>query len=579
MEQFILWDVVIRIQFLQTKNISLDKKESIMRKSRRYWWSLPFIFLLTAGALLWTNRAESTDFYASISKNLNVLGLIYKEVSRQYVDTVDPEKFFRAGIDGMLNTLDPYTTYIDEEDKSQLQIITEGQYGGVGLLLTNRNNMVTVGEPPFLGTPAYRAGIREGDIIIKVDNVFTKDVTFDETARLVRGTPGTEVRLTIQREGELKLLEFTLVREQIKVDDVRYSGFIDEGIGYILLTRFSKNAASEVSQAIYDLKKANLKGLVLDLRSNPGGVLESAVRIADLFLPKNSLIVSTRGRESSSVQEFKSTLEPVYGEGPLVVLVNRFSASASEIVAGAIQDHDRGVILGDTTFGKGLVQTVIPLTQKTALKITTRKYYTPSGRCIQKQNYSTWEDSTRVDNSSVYRTDSKRAVFGGGGIAPDLTLSFDPVSDLVVDLNRKSLFFNFAVHYVNTRAPLDTNFQVDDKILDDFKKYLNEKSYEYHHPAETSLAALETEVVKKGYGSSIAKNIDLLQESLNEIKEDIFKNSINDMRHFLRIELASKFFGTKRGVEVGLKDDPVIKKALEVLSNKELYAHILIREK
>ena len=546
-----------------------------MKKLKRPYLSLLLVCLLPTVLFLWTNGTKSDDIYSKIGKNLTVLGDIYKEVTKNYVDKIDPDKFLKAGIDGMLNTLDPYSAYIEREDRHQLQILTHGKYGGVGMPLNYRNNAVTVVDPPFLGTPAARAGIREGDTIIEVDGASTKNLGLDETARRIRGPVGSEVTLTIRREGELKLLDFTLVREQIKVEDVRYSGTIDDGIGYIRLTRFSKNAESEVADAIRSFKTQNLKGLILDLRSNPGGMLEAAVDISDLFLPKDVVIVSTRGRTKSSIREEKSKNTPTYGEGPLVVLVNRISASASEIVAGAIQDHDRGLVMGDTTFGKGLVQSVVPLSPSAALKITTAKYYTPSGRCIQKRHYSTWNDTTTGNDSLAYHTDHGREVKGGGGITPDVTVPLPRVNDIVWDLRRKSLFFNFAVHYANTHAALDSDFLVDNKILEEFYKYIQEKSFEYKHPIENRLAALKTESLEAGYGSSILQDISHLEKSLNRIKEDMLQSSKKDVQRLLKLELASKFFGVRRGVEMGLEDDLVVQKALSFLNDRELYDSIL----
>ncbi len=546
-----------------------------MKKFKRSSLNLILILFFTGGTLLWINSVEKRDVYTTISKNLTIIGQIYKEVSRRYVDKIDPDKFLKAGIDGMLNTLDPYTSYIEKEDKQQLQILAQGKYEGVGLLLTFRNKVVTVAEPPFLGTPAARAGIREGDKIIKVNGLLTKELGFEGTVSKIRGPAGTEVTLTIQREGEPKLLEFTLIREKIKVEDVRYAGFIKNGIGYVRLTRFSKNAAPEVAEAVQNLKSRNLKGLILDLRSNPGGMLESAVEVADMFLPKNLVIVSIRGRSKNSPHEFKSLKNPIYGDSPLVVLVNQFSASASEIVAGAIQDYDRGIIVGDTTFGKGLVQSVIPLSPTSALKITTAKYYTPSGRCIQKQNYSFWSDSLTVDKKSIYHTRSGRPVHGGGGIAPDVVVRPPMLSDLVVDLIRKSLFFNFAVHYANTHSIIDSTLQIKEDILNDFRQYLKKKSFKYHYPIEKDLSLLKKDVVESGYDSSLVKNIDLFEQSLDRSKNKMFLNSLPEIKRYLRLELASKFFGTRKGVELSLQDDPVVKKAVELLSDKAYYSSII----
>jgi len=539
---------------------------------------LPCVLVLAflGGALLWTNAARSSDVYNNIQNHLIPLVNVYKEVSRRYVDNVDSEKFLKAGIEGMLGTLDPYTNYIEKEDKDQLEILTEGKYEGVGLILNYRNNVVTVAEPPFLGTPSAKAGIREGDQILKVGDLFTKDLGFEKTVQNIRGPAGSEVTLTIQREGEPKLLEFTLIRKSIKVEDVQYYGFLKPGAGYILLTRFSKNAGQEVQQAVQHLKAQQpLNSLILDLRSNPGGMLEAAVDVAELFLPRNAAIVSTKGRSKDTVQEFKSTKDPVYGDGRLIVLVNQFSASASEIVAGAVQDHDRGIIVGDTTFGKGLVQTVVPLSQTSALKITTAKYYTPSGRCIQKKNYSEWEDSTSIDPKALFQTDKGRKVYQGGGIIPDVVVLLPDASDYYWDLRRKSLFFNFAVTYANSHMVKDSALVINDDIVDDFRQYLKEKNYQYEHPIEKSLISLKNESIKNGYENEMLKDIDKLEKTLRRAEDDMFYNSLNDIKKTLRTELTSKFFGVRKQIENGLQDDPVLQKAMELIVSGESYLGLL----
>ena len=546
-----------------------------MKTIKKTWFSLLVIVIFIGAALIWTNVASSDDTFASIQDGLMPLAKVFQEVNKRYVDKVDPEKFLKSGIDGMLQTLDPYTNYIEKDDKDQLDILTKGKYEGVGLTLTYRNNVVTVAEMPFIGTPSFKAGILEGDQIIKVNGILTKDLGYEKTVQQIRGPRGTEVILTIRREGESKLLDFTLVREEIKIENVTYSGLVREGIGYILLNRFSKYAAPEVTQAIEKLKGQNCKSLILDLRSNPGGMLEAAVEVSELFLPKHATIVSTRGRSPETDQVFKSVKDPIFSEGNLIVLVNEASASASEIVAGAIQDHDRGVILGDTTYGKGLVQTLVNLTPTSALKITTSKYYTPSGRCIQKKNYSQWEDTTEINKQGIFKTDKGRVVHAGGGIVPDMVIHETGESDLFYDLVRKSMFFNFAVQYANTHARPDSNFTLSDDIIQDFKKYLKQKSYEYKHPIEKSLITLKSEAVRGGYQTDLLKDVNRLEQTLTKAKEDIFANSLKDIKRALKVELGSKFFGTKRQIEIALENDTVFQKAMTILTDQVYYRTLL----
>ena len=475
----------------------------------------------------------------------------------------------------MLNTLDPYTQYIEQEDQEQLQILTRGKYHGVGLLLNYRNSTVTVGEPPLLGTPAGRAGIREGDEIVRVDGVSSKEIGFNKTAARIRGPAGTEVTLTIRRNGQPDLLEIKMIRSEITVEDVRYHGFLEPSIGYIRLTRFSKNSAQEVSSAIEDMSRQSLNGLILDLRSNPCGMLESAVEVSDLFLEKDLDIVSTRGRIKKSIQEFRSGHDPLYPEKPLIVLVNRISASASEIVAGAIQDHDRGIIMGDTTFGKGLVQSVVSISPTSALKITTAKYYTPSGRCIQSRNYSSWSDTLDLDKDVLYKTDGGRPVYAGGGIAPDVYVEPEPAGDYLLDLRRKSMFFNFAVEYTNTHDIQGEGFQITDDILVAFKEYLTKKEYTYHHPMEDNLSDFIKEAETFGYGPNLTQDIENLKLSLEQFKFRLFDQNTDKIKMLLKREIASKAFGLQQGVEAELQDDPAVQRALSLLNDLNEYRSLI----
>jgi len=538
-------------------------------------WPLIFLPAFVVSIFLWTNFNQPDNLYKSINKNIRVFQKLYQSVLIHYVDEIDNDAFFQAGINGMLNDLDPYTVYVEKEQRSQLDLLTKGNYGGVGLLLQFREGVVTVGDPPFMGTPSSRAGLREGDKIIKVDGESSKEMGFNKTAAKIRGPVGSKVELTILRANEPKLLNFTLVREKIAVEDVRFAGLTTEGIGYILLVRFSKNAATEVEDAIRRLKAQGMKGLILDLRSNPGGVLGAAVEMSDLFIPKGKMIVSTRGRTAQSKRDEYARKNPVYGEGPLIVLVNGGSASASEIVAGAIQDHDRGIVVGDTTYGKGLVQSLIPLSDNAVLKMTTAKYYTPSGRCIQRIDYSSKKETSAEEKAKIYRTAGGREVHGGGGIAPDVLVELPFLQRMAVDLRRKSMYFNFAVDYMTSHKSTIETFTVSDKILKDFSQYLKDQKYDYKHPAESTLERLRKEAEEKKYGGDILADIEKLQKSLKNFDAELYDRNKPDIKRFLSLELSKKLLGIDSSTRIGLKKDKVYAKAVEIIINPEKYKDIL----
>jgi len=558
------------------------------------------VALTVAGWAVDWGVGVSADYVHEIRKNMEVFGLIYQEISRKYVDPVDPDKFMKAGINGMLETLDPYTVLIEKEDNTQLQIITHGKYGGLGMVISTRDGWPTVVEQPSDGTPALKSGIREGDRIVEVDGTTTKGMKVDEVANRLRGEIGTPVTLKIAREGEPVPLEFHMVRAEITVHDVTYSGMIRDGIGYIKLSRFSKNAGYEVSQAIRDLKAQGLKSVILDLRNNPGGLLEAAVEVSENFIKKGELIVSTKGRSDGSDKEYRSGKDPQAGALSLVVLVNGNSASASEIVAGAVQDLDRGVLIGETTYGKGLVQTVVSLNRDAALKITTAKYYDPSGRCIQKDRPRTENgdellaDATESDLADgkangeksepppqpAFRTKNGRVVYGGGGIKPDIEIAGDKLSRFEAALRYKSVAFNYAVAYVSKHLNLkQRDFVIDENMLGEFRQFTRDKKFSYTSQSEMQLAELKKTAEKEGYLQDIQGSLTALEQALQREKEDDFTKSGSFIRRELEQEIAAKLFGSRSQVEVTFDDDPVIKKALEVLSNAAAYAGILNGEK
>ncbi len=371
------------------------------------------------------------------------------------------------------------------------------------------------------------------------------------------------------------MLHFTLVRERIVIEDIRYAGIIEDDIGYILLTRFSGTAGREMRETVSKLKTEGAKKLIIDIRSNPGGVLMPSVEISDLFLPKGKEIVKTKGRSPQSNRTYTASRAPLMPDEPIVVLVNGISASSSEILAGALQDHDRAVILGDTTFGKGLVQSVLELPDNGIFRITTAKYYTPSGRCIQRLDYSKWIADTDTSEIQQYKTANGRSVYGGGGIIPDITIHLPRISDISIDLRRKSMFFHFAVDYVNNNENPDSSLIIDDKMFENFKSFLSKKEYTYAHPVENSLERFRRDAKENGYEQLIDSELNALNAAMNIARESLLDSSREDLSFFLRTELATNMFGVHRAVEISLENDEVVQKAVSLLKNDQAYLNIL----
>lgn len=463
------------------------------------------------------------DIYFQISKSMDVFGKVYKEVSFNYVDQLNPEEFMLSGISGMLSALDPYTVFIDEKRKGDIDLLTSGKYGGIGVSIGLRNEKITIVDI-IDGYSAQRQGLRIGDVITKINNVeITKD-NFEDISSLVKGDPGTEVELTILRDGSDQMV-YNLVREEVKIRNLSFGDFVPENSNnvYLKLTGFTRTAGEEIQKTLTDLKnKKQVKSVVLDLRGNPGGLLDAAVDVCEKFLKQNQLIVTVKGRDSANVKSYTSSEEPIFGSSNLVVLIDSGSASASEIVAGAIQDHDRGVILGTDSFGKGLVQTVVPLSYNTSLKITTAKYYTPSGRCIQKIDYSKNNKvfSNQTSNSQRdFRTDHNRTVMAYGGIKPDTLVANDSQANVVNELTSRGLFFKFATQYSNLHNKTDYSRLNSDMLYSEFMNFLKKERFDYTPNAEKQLNELIATTEKENYNTQLINQLSGLKGRFKEMKE------------------------------------------------------------
>ncbi len=521
-----------------------------------------------------------SDYFFKINKSIDIFGRVFKEVSLNYVDDIDPEVFVNSGVDGMLKTLDPYTNFISSSEASDVELITTGKYGGIGISISIRDGMVII-TSLMEGYTAQRQGLRIGDQIIEVDGKSMIGIKPENVRHLTRGEPGTEVKLKVTREGEAKALEFVLIREEIRLKNISYSGFVKDGIAIIRLDRFTRTAGDELRLAIKELKlKGEIKGLIIDLRDNPGGLLEAAVEIVSKFIPKNSLVVITKGRRAESEVKFHSIEEPMLPDVPLAVLVNNNSASASEIVAGALQDLDRAVIVGTTTFGKGLVQNIFPLPYNTQLKMTTAKYYTPSGRCIQERDYihKSKEGLFTVTPDSLRKnffTKNRRNVQDLGGVHPDTTVLDSQPSGIYNELMRKAMFFKFATQYISTHKEPPTNFSVNGELCSEFIKYLEANKFVFEDEAETKIEDLKKYAEKNKYSEELILELTALKRKFTALKSTAVEANRNEIVKSLRIEIMSRYKGEQGRFEASFVDDNQILVAIETLKNMKLYKKIL----
>jgi len=511
------------------------------------------------------------------------------KINARYVDELDVKDLIYAGIRGMVDTLDPFSEFLEKSDYDMLMEMTSGKYSGLGMTIFLKDNWVTV-MAPMEGTPAYRMGLRSGDRILKIDAQTTKDMSTQEASKLMRGEAGTKVTLSIQREGAEEPLEYTIERAVITIKTVPFAGVIEENgrrFGYIRLSRFGEEADTELETAVSDMSKQNIDGLIFDLRSNGGGLLSQAVMVSNYFLPKGSDIVYTKGRTADQDNTHYATRDPLLPNVPLVVLVNDMSASASEIVAGAIQDSDRGVIVGNTTFGKGLVQQVYTLPEGTALKLTTAKWYVPSGRCIQKNSRSTRQpddltdtdsDSAAVDSSKleIFHTKGGRVVYGGGGITPDIVVEPEKLNALELNLERLSMFFDFAIHYTTLHPSLKPDFEVPPQMVTEFREFLKDKKFTYKSQLQTSLEALEKVAKDSKSDTQITAEIEQLRVAVEKDKDGEFNRSIDYLKRSLKRDILTRLYGESEVYrQVVLKADPYIKKAESILVSPKEYASIL----
>ena len=544
-----------------------------------------FKLIILAFALVVTSIVSVgfTDNYFEIAKNLDIFTTLYKELNTFYVDETDPGKLMKEGIDEMLKSLDPYTTYIPESEIEDFRFQTTGQYGGIGAMITKRKDFVYVSEP-YKDFPAQKAGLMAGDKILEINGKTAKGKTTAEVVKVLKGQPNTSLTLLIERKNLAKPFEVTFDREEVSIKSVPYSAYIEDGIGYVKLISFTRNCSNDVKDAIKELKaEGELKGLILDLRSNPGGLLNESIDIVNLFVEKGEGIVSTKGKIKSWEKSYIANKNPLDADVPLVVLINSSSASASEIVSGAIQDLDRGVVIGQRSYGKGLVQQTRKLSYNSQFKLTVAKYYIPSGRCIQALDYSNRNEDGSVGKvpdslMTAFQTKNGREVFDGGGINPDIITDVGKVSNIVISLFREYLFFDYATDFRFEHDSISENFVFSDDEYKHFEHYLSDKEYTYKTKTEDALEKVKKKAIDENYFEALSEGYENLLAQLEANKGDDLYTNKEDVIKIMSGEISSRYFYKEGRIRSALNFDPELKKAIEVLQNIEEYNGILGNE-
>ena len=523
---------------------------------------------------------EGDDF--KIAKSLDIYYSLFRDVNIYYVDETNPEQMVENSINSMLDKLDPYTIYIPEEDNDAFNFMITGQYGGIGALIRNDGEYPIIAQP-YRDFPADKAGLKAGDKIIEIDGKPTNEYKLDQVSERLKGIPKTKLKLLIERPYSNERIEKELIREEIKISSVPYYGIVEEGIGYIRVTKFTPEVTNQVKDALKELKENHqITSLVLDLRGNPGGLLVEAPRMCNLFVEKEQEIVSTKGKIKKWNQTLKTESAVYDADIPLVVLVSRGSASASEIVAGALQDLDRAVIIGQRTFGKGLVQTTIPLSYGAQLKVTTAKYYIPSGRCVQALDYSNRNEDGSVGHIpdsliTAFKTKNGRTVYDGGGIIPDIKVDLEDVSQITISLISQNVIFNYATKFAseNITIPGVEDFDISDDTYNDFVKFALQDSFSYETQSQKKLEEIEKVLKREKYYEFAEIELNNLKQKLVKDKEKDLNNFKSEIIQFLRDEIVGRYYYEDGQIQTNLKDDKQLFKAIEILKDENQYKSIL----
>jgi len=515
--------------------------------------------------------------YFEITRNLDIFSTLFKEVNAYYVDEISPNKLIKTGIDAMLASLDPYTNYIPEDDIEDYRTMTTGQYGGIGAVIGNRNGKNVI-MMPYDGFPAHKAGLKIGDEIRKVNDVDVIGKNTSEISQLLKGQANTKLNVTIKRYGIEDPFVLDITREKITIDNVPYSGLITNNVGYIKLSDFTTGAGKEVKKSLESLKKKGAEKIILDLRGNPGGLLNEAVNVSNVFINQGAEVVSTKGKVTDWNKTYKALNQPADTEIPIAVLTSSRSASAAEIVSGVIQDYDRGVLVGEKTFGKGLVQATRPLTYNSQLKITTAKYYIPSGRCIQAINYSQREDDGSVGAipdslKSEFTTQNGRKVYDGGGVDPDLEVTQTMPAPITYSLSAKGLIFEYALiyHYNHEEISSASDFTLTDKEYQEFVDWLADKDFDYTTKVEKTIENLEKYAKKEKYFDNIKEELKQLEKKVAHNKEKDLIEMKSEIKGMLEQKIVENYYLMNGMFEASFKNDAQVQSAIEILQDSVQY--------
>lgn len=552
-----------------------------MKKIFKLRWLVAMMLVLGAVAFWGFKSGDSRSF--QIAKNLDVFNSIVKELDLFYVDTINPDKTIREGIDAMLYSLDPYTEYYPEDDQSELEQMLKNSYGGIGSIITwDAKLKRSVIAEPYEGMPAATSGLKAGDVLMAIDGKDLAGKNNQEVSEMLRGQVGTGFKLTVQRPGTEKTLDFDIVRRSIQLPIIPYYTVLDDQIGYINLSTFSGNPSKEFKQAFLDLKKKGITSLVIDLRNNGGGLLDEAIEIANFFLPRGKVLVTTKGKIKQASNTYKTLREPLDLDIPLAVLVNSSTASSSEILAGSLQDLDRAVIVGNRTFGKGLVQTTRMLPYGGTMKLTTSKYYIPSGRCVQAIDYKHRNEDGSVGRipdslTTVFHTAAGREVRDGGGVTPDIEVKQDKLPNILFYLVNDNLIFNYATQYCLKHATIaePEKFVITDADYADFKEMVKKVDFKYDQQTEKILKSLKEMAEFEGYLTDASKEFDALEKKLTHNLDRDLDYFSKDIKNMIALEIVKRYYYQRGAIIEQLKDDDDLKKAVEILTSPEEYRKML----